>query len=79
MKEIQKRMEKKEGQGRGDDRENIYSDEEEEQGEAWKKNKKRGEKERKRGPRWLKNITHRHKDTIKRGDTRGDGRELRRK
>lgn len=30
-------MEKKEGQGRGGDRENIYSDEEEEQGEAWKK------------------------------------------
>lgn len=48
-------------------------------GRPGKKNKKRGEKERKRGPRWLKNITHRHKDTIKRGDTRGDGRELRRK
>lgn len=30
-------MEKKEGQGRGDDGEKIYSDEKKEQGEAWKK------------------------------------------
>lgn len=35
-------MEKKEGQGRGDDGEKIYSDEKKEQGEAWKKQEKRG-------------------------------------